>query len=262
MVNTYHENSEMAANVQPTILRFDSIDSTNLEAMRQARAGAPEGLCVIAREQTTGRGRLDRSWHSPRDAGLYFSIILRPTLEMNLWPLLPLAAALAVSDALMKSCGLRTDIKWPNDILANDRKLCGILAETIETVNGSSAIVGIGINLLSTALPESIRAHATSVEVETGGKPDCERLLQELLKSIAEWYELLQSDGGAEHTIREWCANSSYAFDRQVRVSAAGESFQGMTRGLEADGALRVETGPGKIRIVRAGDVTALRSND
>ncbi|HYT49054.1 MAG TPA: hypothetical protein VEL78_01595, partial [Pyrinomonadaceae bacterium] len=116
--------------------------------------------------------------------------------------------------------------------------------------------------LLSTALHESIRAHATSVEVETGGKPDCERLLQELLKSIAEWYELLQSDGGAEHTIREWCANSSYAFDRQVRVSAAGESFQGMTRGLEADGALRVETGPGKIRIVRAGDVTALRSND
>src|SRR2546428_4900805 len=119
------------------ILHFDSLDSTNLEAMRQAKSGAPEGLCVVAREQTAGRGRLDRSWHSPRDAGLYFSIVLRPALEMNLWPLLPLMAALAVSDALMKSCGLRTDIKWPNDILANDRKLCGILAETIETLNGS-----------------------------------------------------------------------------------------------------------------------------
>src|SRR6266853_5410931 len=133
--------------LNPTILRFDSIESTNLEAMRQARAGAPEGLCVVAREQTAGRGRLDRSWRSPKDAGLYFSIVLRPTLEMNLWPLLPLMAALAVSDALMKSCGLRADIKWPNDILANDRKLCGILAETIEKVNASAAIVGIGINL-------------------------------------------------------------------------------------------------------------------
>src|SRR5437660_12347301 len=131
----------------PQILGFDSIDSTNLEAMRQARAGAPEGLSVVAREQSAGRGRLDRTWHSPKDAGLYFSIVLRPKLPMNLWPLLPLMAALAVSDALMKSCGLRADIKWPNDILANDRKLCGILAETIETTNGPAAIIGIGINL-------------------------------------------------------------------------------------------------------------------
>src|SRR5438034_8758339 len=140
------------------ILRFDSIDSTNLEAMRQARAGAREGLIVVAREQTAGRGRLDRSWHSPKDAGLYFSIVLRPTLEMNLWPLLPLMAALAVSDALMKSCGLRTDIKWPNDILANNRKLCGILVETVETVNRPAAIAGIGINLTNEAVSEDLRS--------------------------------------------------------------------------------------------------------
>src|SRR5712691_5146131 len=92
------------------ILRLDSIDSTNLEAMRQARAGAREGLCIVAREQTAGRGRLDRSWQSPKDAGLYFSIVLRPELKMRLWPLLTLMAALAGSDALMKACGLRVDI--------------------------------------------------------------------------------------------------------------------------------------------------------
>ena len=243
----------------PQILRFDSIDSTNLEAMRQARAGAPEGLSVVAREQTAGRGRLDRSWHSQKDAGLYFSIVLRPALEMNRWPLLPLMAALAVSDALMKSCGLPTDIKWPNDILANERKLCGILVETVETVNGSAAIVGIGINLTSEALPKDLRSTATSIEEITNGKPDAEEVLIELLKAIAERYDVLQSAGGCEHTLREWCANSSFAFDRQVRVSLGGDSFIGNTRGLERDGGLRVESADGKIKIVRAGDVTALR---
>ena len=245
--------------LQPTILRFDSIDSTNLEAMRQARAGAPEGLCIIAREQTAGRGRLDRSWHSPKDAGLYFSIVLRPALEMNLWPLLPLMSALAVSDALMKSCGLSTDIKWPNDILANDRKLCGILAETIETKTGSAAIVGIGINLRGEGAPKELRSTATSIEEITSRRPDVEEVVTGLLEAIAERYEALQSTGGAEHTLREWCANSSFAFDRQVRVSLGGDNFIGATRGLESDGALRVETADGKMKIVRAGDVTALR---
>ena len=243
----------------PQILRFDSIDSTNLEAMRQARAGAPEGLSVVAREQTAGRGRLDRSWHSQKDAGLYFSIVLRPALEMNRWPLLPLMAALAVSDALMKSCGLPTDIKWPNDILANERKLCGILVETVETVNGSAAIVGIGINLTSEALPKDLRSTATSIREITNGKPDAEEVLIELLKAIAERYDVLQSAGGCEHTLREWCANSSFAFDRQVRVSLGGDSFIGNTRGLERDGGLRVESADGQMKIVRAGDVIALR---
>src|SRR5437764_3754279 len=112
--------------LHPQILRFEWIDSTNLEAMRQARAGASEGLCVVAREQTRGRGRLDRSWHSPKDAGLYFSIVLRPKLDLSAWPLITLMTALAVHDALMKACGLNADIKWPNDICFDERKLCGI----------------------------------------------------------------------------------------------------------------------------------------
>ncbi len=241
------------------ILRFDSIDSTNLEAMRQARAGAREGLCVVAREQTAGRGRLDRSWQSPKDAGLYLSIVLRPQLKMNSWPLLTLMAALAVADALMKACSLRVDIKWPNDLCVKDRKLGGILAETIDTEEGAAAIVGIGINLFSRGLSDTIRDTATSVESEISAEPDVESVLQALLKAMSERYEVLQSEPGEEHTIREWCANSSFAFDRQVRVSLDGDSFVGATRGLESDGALRVETEAGRIRVVRAGDVTALR---
>jgi BirA family biotin operon repressor/biotin-[acetyl-CoA-carboxylase] ligase len=245
---------------QPQILRFDSLDSTNLEAMRQARAGAPEGLCIVAREQTRGRGRLDRSWQSPKDAGLYFSIVLRPQLETNAWPLLTLMSALAVSDALMKAGGLRADIKWPNDLCFDDRKVCGILAETVETETGPAAIVGIGINLKADSLPETVRDLATSVESATGARPDGKQVLEELLKAIGERYELLQSPQGSEHTIREWCANSSYALGRRVRVALGNDTFEGTTRGLESDGALRVETENGKMRIVRAGDVTGVRA--
>jgi BirA family biotin operon repressor/biotin-[acetyl-CoA-carboxylase] ligase len=246
----------------PQVVRIDSIDSTNLEAMRRAKAGAAEGLCVVAREQTHGRGRLDRIWQSPKDAGLYCSLILRPRLEMSSWPLITLMAALAVCDALMKACDVPADIKWPNDICVNGRKLCGILVETIDTEGSAAAIVGIGINLTADSLPAELSAAATSVEEISGRAPDRELILAELLKAITERYDFLYGPQGAEHTIREWCANSSYAFDRRVGVTLLHDRFEGTTRGLESDGALRVETNDGKIRIVRAGDVTAVRASE
>jgi len=251
----------MNGNLHPAILRFDSIDSTNLEAMRQARAGAAEGLCIVARQQTRGRGRLDRMWHSPKDAGLYFSIILRPQIALTAWPLLTLMAALAVHDALIKACDLSTDIKWPNDICVADKKLCGVLAETVETETGPAAIMGIGINLNRDGFADALE-NAVTIETLIGTKPNREQVLAELVKAIAERYACLQDNNGAEHTIREWYANSTYATGRRVRVSLGEETFEGTTRGLESDGALRVETIKGKIRIVRAGDVTALRPTD
>jgi BirA family biotin operon repressor/biotin-[acetyl-CoA-carboxylase] ligase len=229
--------------------------------MRQAKAGAAEGLCIVARTQTHGRGRLDRSWQSPPDAGLYMSLLLRPRFEVNAWPLITLLAALAVCDALLKACGVSADIKWPNDLCVDDRKLCGILAETLETSQRTALVIGIGINLTPAVLP-LVQAEATSIESITGEKPDGHALLDELLKSIAEKYDLLNNVEGREHIIREWCAHSSYAFDRRVRVNLSEQSFEGITRGLESDGALRVETSEGAMRVVRAGDVTALRSTD
>jgi BirA family transcriptional regulator, biotin operon repressor / biotin---[acetyl-CoA-carboxylase] ligase len=243
----------------PIILHFNSLPSTNTEATRQAARGAPEGLCIVAREQTAGRGRQQRAWLSPPGAGLYFSIILRPRLEMRAWPLITLMAALAVHDALKEACKLETDIKWPNDIHAQNRKLCGILAETVETETGRACIVGIGINLSDRAFPEELRDTATSVEAVTGTAPDVETLLQALTRSLARRYQMLQSPDGAAQTIREWSARSSYAQNRRVRVSLDNEIFEGVTRGLEPDGALRVETEAGEIKIIRAGDVTALR---
>jgi BirA family biotin operon repressor/biotin-[acetyl-CoA-carboxylase] ligase len=251
----------LLTNLQPTLLRLESIDSTNLEAMRQAKAGAPEGLSIVAREQTRGRGRLDRTWQSPKDAGLYFSIILRPKFEMGRWPLIGLMSALAVSDALSRTLDLHVDIKWPNDVYVNERKLCGILSETVETDSGMAATVGIGINLSEGNFPPELKSITISVAEATGSSPNSDLILESLLDAIAKRYDILQNQDGAEHTIREWCAHSSYAYDRKVRVTLNQEVFEGTTRGLESDGALRVETEGSEIRIVRAGDVTALRAS-
>ncbi|HZB47094.1 MAG TPA: biotin--[acetyl-CoA-carboxylase] ligase [Pyrinomonadaceae bacterium] len=249
----------MSRSLTPTILRFDSLPSTNDEAARQAAAGAPEGLCVVAREQTAGRGRQRRAWLSPRDAGLYVSVVLRPRFEQARWPLVTLAAALAVRDALKEACGLATDIKWPNDLLARGRKVCGILAEVVETKAGRAAVVGIGVNLDERAFPPELRESATSVAAETGSAPDAEEVLRALTRTLAHRYAELQHHDGAATTLRAWASHSSFAEGKRVRVALAAETFEGHTRGLEPDGALRVETDAGDIRIVRAGDVTAVR---
>jgi len=249
----------MSQPFRPVILRFDSLDSTNTEAARQAMRGAQEGLCIVAREQTAGRGRQKRVWISPPGAGLYCSILLRPRLELSAWPLLTLMTAVAVHDALREACGLEMDIKWPNDIYAREAKLCGILAETVETAQGRACIVGIGINLRSEAFPENLSATATSIEALTGSPVDAESILQALLRTFAERYEMLSGTDGASLTLAAWTARSSYAEGKRVRVSLAGEILEGTTRGLEPDGALRVETDTGQIRLIRAGDVTTIR---
>ena len=135
-----------------TVLTYDTIDSTNTEALKQARLGAEEGLCVVARQQTAGRGRHGRTWVSPEDAGLYFSIVLRPKLDAKDLSLITLTAGVAVHDTLAET-GLKPDIKWVNDLLVDEKKICGILAETTDTQSGLAVIVGIGINLRSTNFP-------------------------------------------------------------------------------------------------------------
>ena len=168
-------------------------------------------------------------------------------------------ASLAVHDALLNSCSLETDIKWPNDVYAGGRKLCGILAETVEAETGRAVIVGIGINLNDSAFPEELKMVATSVEAEAGAKVDRELLIEELVRALGQKYELLQSAGGAALMLAEWTARSSYAVGKRVRVELHGETIEGTTRGLEPDGALRVETVAGEIKLIRAGDVWALR---
>lgn len=242
-----------------TILRFDELDSTNTEAVSQAKRGADEGLCIVAAQQTAGRGRHGRSWVSPENAGLYFSIVLRPKIEMKFLPLLTLMSAIAVSDVLREIYSLKPDIKWANDIHINDKKICGILAETAETAKGLAIIVGIGINLNSDAFPVELNEIATSIEAETGRKTDAEELLNSLTRFLNYFYEIFKSENGAKIILDEWKKRSSYAFGKEVKVKLGNEEFSGTTDGLEENGALRVQTENGGIRIISAGDVERLR---
>lgn len=247
---------------QPKIVRYESLPSTNTEAARFASAGAAEGLSILADEQTAGRGRLQRTWVSPRGAGLYLSILLRPLISLESWPLITFAASLAVNEALVDACDLATDIKWPNDILSGERKLCGILSETVETTMGRAAIVGIGINLSRQAFAPELADIATSVEEEVGRCPDREVLLTSVLENFGCWYGKLQESNGA-HNVREaWTASSSYARGKAIKVMNGNEVLEGITDGLEMDGALRLRTSGGEIKVIRAGDVLSVRSNE
>lgn len=244
----------------PQLLRFASLPSTNLEAARLAGEGAPEGLCIIAGEQTAGRGRLQRQWVSPKGAGLYFSIILRPQFAQITWPLLTLMAAVAVHDTLLEACACETDIKWPNDLLFREKKLCGILAETVETPTGRAVVVGIGINLTARSVPPDLVGVATSVADATGKSAELEVILAALTCKLATHYSRLQGPDGPQRVVDAWCARSSYAAGKRIRVSESELDFSGVTRGLEPDGALRIETDGREIKIVRTGDVTSIRS--
>ena len=245
--------------LRPHILHFDSLPSTNLEAAKRAAEGAAEGLCVVAGEQTAGRGRRERHWISPLGAGLYFSIILRPQFDQSRWPLLTLMAAGAVHDALLAACSLETDIKWPNDILVAEKKLCGILAETVETPAGRAVVIGIGINLTQGAFPPELEMIAASVETATGLTPELTTILDALVPELAAHYDVLNGPDGDAEIIRWWCARSSYCKGKRIRVTDGSETVVGTTRGLECDGALRVETDDGEIKVLRAGDVSSVR---
>jgi BirA family biotin operon repressor/biotin-[acetyl-CoA-carboxylase] ligase len=241
-----------------TVLRFDSIDSTNLEALKQARLGADEGSCIIARRQTAGRGRHGREWSSPSDAGLYLSVVLRPKLEVRFLPLITLSAAIAVYDALIE-LGVTPDIKWPNDILVNDKKICGILAETSDTAQGLVVVAGIGLNLTSDSFTSEIIETATCLAAELGRTAASTEVENVLLKYFGYWYDRLQQSDGPRETIDEWAKRSSYFTGKPVKVTLSNEQFVGITDGLEENGALRIRRDDDGPVTVQAGDIERLR---
>ena len=273
------------------VLTFDTLDSTNTEAMKHARLGDDEGLCVIAYQQTAGRGRHGRTWVSEKNAGLYFSIVLRPKLETRFLPLITLMTGVAVHDTLQEY-GLKPDIKWVNDILVNEKKIGGILAEAAETPNGLAVVVGIGINIRSWNFPDEIDDIATSVEAELavpgvvataslssppyeggvaafrgrGGSLSSESkstttdsLQETLTKYLSYFYNILNSENGPKQILTEWRRRSTYFSGKNVRVVLGNETVTGTTDGLEENGALRVRTMDGDIKIIQAGDVENLR---
>ena len=157
-----------------------------------------------------------------------------------------------------QACG-NTDIKWPNDLLASERKICGILAETVDTEQGRAVVVGIGINLTKEAFPATLAGLAISVEDATTRRPERDIILAAVIRGFEHWYAVLNETGGSQQILETWATHSSYAEGKSVSISNGDEVMRGVTRGVESDGALRVETGNGALTIIRAGDVTSVR---
>jgi BirA family biotin operon repressor/biotin-[acetyl-CoA-carboxylase] ligase len=241
------------------VIRYDSLGSTNTEAMNQAKLGASEGLCIVADRQLDGRGREGRKWNSANGGGLYFSIVLRPTIEPRFLPILTLLAAVAVHDTLSALYDVEADIKWPNDILIDGKKICGILAETVDSPQGAAVVVGIGLNCNSDDLTGEVKSIATSILDETGKEPDRSHLIQTLTHFLSAHYDQLTFLGHTSEVIGNWAARSTFFRGKNVVVKTRVDIFEGTTVGLDQTGALLVETANGGIMAVTAGDVEALR---
>lgn len=235
---------------------FDSIGSTNDEALAWAASGAKDFSLVIANEQTRGRGRLHRTWHTPKGSALAASLILRPDEKTK--PHLSRAvglAALAISDSLL-DLGLNPKIKWPNDILVNERKTAGILVESVWSGSEvDSLVIGMGVNVYTNSVPpnDSLRFPATSIENELGKEPPArEKILKEILLAFIKWREKL----AAAELIKTWEERLAFRGWKVEINSNAAVVQTGIVSGLESDGSLRLHDENGKLFIVRFGDVS------
>ena len=236
------------------ILRFDSLPSTNDLARELAEQGAAEGVAILAREQTRGRGRQGRAWVSPPGEGLYLSVILRPPLEPAKATVITLAAAIAVAETLAVDYGVAVDIKWPNDVHAHGRKICGILIESaIEKSKVDYAILGIGVNLGQRRFPDALQEIATSLVIESGQRVTPDELAAPLLKRLEAEYRIALRQPA--QIIARWQTLSSYAEGCAVRIENGDSAIEGITRGLASTGALIVETANGERCEIVAGEV-------
>jgi BirA family biotin operon repressor/biotin-[acetyl-CoA-carboxylase] ligase len=228
---------------------FKTIASTMTEASRLAIAGAPQGTVVIAEEQTSGIGRLGRSWISEYAAGVYTSILLRLPLPPSNLPVASLLVGLATAEAIEKSTQLACDLRWPNDVLIRERKVAGILPQ----LTGDCIVAGIGINVNNERFPANLRTPATSLLLESGGRSQSrETIVVHLLEALDIFSDLLTS-GGPEAILRAFSAASTYVANRRIIVEENG--LRGTTAGLDSHGFLLVRSADGRMQRVSSGGV-------
>lgn len=250
-------------------VRLDRVDSTHRYLRDAALEGAPEGLVVLAEEQLAGRGRRDRTWAAPHGSSLLCSMLFRPRFPPDAYHLLPSAVGLAALDALAEVAQVRAGLKWPNDVLAGDLKIAGILAEVVGTTpapGGSRApavIVGLGMNVAWPAgwpppgpAAESVRG-ATTVERVSPVPVDRERLGAALLAAVERRYARLERGPGRTATAREY-SDRCVTVGRQVRVVLEASAVEGRATEVDAEGRLVVALAEGERRFA-AGDVVHLR---
>ena len=241
------------------ILHFFKTDSTNRVALELGYAGEPEGTIVLAEEQTAGRGRAGRAWHSERGTGLYLTMLLRPRLSPAQAPLLTMLAGISAQAAIRAQTDLAAELKWPNDLLLDGKKVGGILTEMHAEPNAVRfVIVGIGINVNQEKFPAELGAMATSLRNESGRLTYRLELLVRLLMQFESDYNRFLREGPS-FVVERFQSESSFARGRRVRVDTGIESYVGTTAGLSPEGLLLVERENGSLVTVIAGDVSEVR---
>jgi BirA family transcriptional regulator, biotin operon repressor / biotin---[acetyl-CoA-carboxylase] ligase len=249
-----------AAGIHAEPVLLYAVDSTNTALLRMAGDGAPAWSVLAAREQTGGRGRLGRTWYSPRDASLALSVLLRPALDTTRLPLVALAAGVAMSEACSSAGGVDVRCKWPNDLVVADRKAGGILSEAVVRPQPpATVVVGTGVNLMQTRadFPEALRDVATSLAVE-GGRTDESPIVTSYLRVLRELVERTDPAPAIVDRYRQRCST----IGRRVAASMAnGARIEGDAIDVDDSGALLVRTGTGVER-VGFGEVEHLRARD
>ncbi|HET9943837.1 MAG TPA: biotin--[acetyl-CoA-carboxylase] ligase [Terriglobia bacterium] len=240
-----------------TLYHFYSVDSTNAFALRLIAHGrtAPDGTLILAESQTAGRGRMGRTWYSEVAAGLYLSLVLRPSISPGFAPLFTLACAVALHNAIEKQTRLDADIKWPNDLLVGGKKVGGILAEIQADLDRIHVLViGAGLNVNHSALPADLVDRATSLRLVSGHAHSRLEILLEFLEQFEGLIDRFHA-GGPDVIVSEWTRHSSFAFGRRVEISDGTRIVEGVTRGVNPFGALRVETQDGHVQELYSGEV-------
>lgn len=249
---------------------YECIESTNTELVSLIKEGAPHGALVMADMQTAGRGRRGRSWESPKGCNIYFSLLLRPSFAPENASMLTLVMACAVAkgieQALQESMSVtavspklpQTQIKWPNDILMNHKKICGILTELrLDAIQkaGYQVIVGVGINVKAQAFPPELSDKAGSIEQESGICLSRKVLTEKILSAFEGYYEQFSERGDLSLLMEEYNA-MLVNLGREVKVLDPKGEFCGVAKGINKNGELLVELPSGKIEQVYAGEVS------
>ena len=234
------------------IFYYPVIDSTNTRAKQLAEEDYPTGTLVVAGQQDAGRGRRGRSFESPQGAGIFMTLMLKPELSPVNAPMLTLVAALAVSAAIVKTTGRPAGIKWPNDIVMNGKKVCGILTEMSAQMDYVNHIViGIGINVHNESFPEEIAPVATSLYMETGEHFNRAALIEEVWEQFEHYYAIFMETEDLSGLVKEYDAHLVNR-NQIVKVLDPKEPFEGKAMGITPRGELIVDTWESR-RLVSAG---------
>lgn len=242
--------------VAKEVLYFDTIDSTNTKAQELAEKGYPSGTLVVADKQESGKGRRGRSWVSPSGTGIFMTLMIKPDINPNNASMLTLVAALAVAKAITSVTGEEALIKWPNDIVVNSKKVCGILTEMnaqFDYIN--HIVVGIGINVHNESFPEEISQMASSLMIEAGGKRfHRAQIIAETMSYFEQYYDTFLKTQDLSALVREY-DELLVNRNKSVRVLDPKEPFDGKAMGITSKGELIVDTWESR-KLVSSGEVS------